>query len=152
MSESTIEETLGEATKESYAGRKAVGLQAKSDEDHILYIRHTSTHPRHKSWERRRRKRCLIKGKGVRYGGAEKAVRLCQFQWSLWLKAPRTGATGTVACITRIFISHTLHQHSYNHVVRSEAPAQLLLFSACWVFSWKIQRCVHFLYCYHHDR
>ena len=37
--------------------QKAVGLQARSDEDHRLYFRHPSTNLRQKSWERRRRRR-----------------------------------------------------------------------------------------------
>ena len=56
MSESTIEETLGEATNESYAGRKAVGLQAKSDEDHIFCFQNQFSNLTQKSKERRRTK------------------------------------------------------------------------------------------------
>ena len=43
---------------------------------------------------------------------------------SPWLKAPRTGATRTLTRIARIH-SHTLHQHSYNHLVRSASSAVL---------------------------
>ena len=52
---------------------------------------------------------------------------------SPWLKAQRTGATHTLTWIARI------HSHTYINTVTAmwcEAPAQLLFFSACWVFSW----------------
>ena len=51
---------------------------------------------------------------------------------SPWLKAPRTGATRTFTWIARI------HSHTNVNTVTTmwcEAPAQLFVFSACWVFS-----------------
>ena len=47
-------------------------------------------------------------------------------------KSPRTGATRTLTWIARI------HSRTYINTVTTawcEAPAQLLVFSACWVFS-----------------
>ena len=49
--------------------------------------------------------------------------KMARFQWSPWLKAPRTGATRTLTWIARI------HSHTYINTVTTtwcEAPAQLL--------------------------
>ena len=45
-----------------------------------------------------------------------------EFPWSPWLKAPRTGTTCTLTWIAHIH-AHTLHQHSYNHMVQSASSA-----------------------------
>ena len=53
---------------------------------------------------------------------------IARFPWSPWLTAPRTG---TLTWIARI------HSHTYINTATTtwcEAPAQLLFFSACWVF------------------
>ena len=55
-------------------------------------------------------------------------IGAAQFPWSPWLKAPQTGQVDR----TRI------RSHTYINTVTTmwcEAPAQLLVFSACWVFS-----------------
>ena len=56
----------------------------------------------------------------------EENVNRRQFPWSPWLKVPQTGSTRTLTWIARIH-SHTLDQHSYNHMVRSANSAIILL-------------------------
>ena len=57
-------------------------------------------------------------------------IMKAQFPWS-WLKAPQTGTARTLAWIACI------HSHTYINIVTTRwcgAPAQLLFFSACWIF------------------
>ena len=58
--------------------------------------------------------------------------RRSQFPWSPRLKPLQSGVTRTLTWIARI------QSHTYINIATTtlcEAPAQLLLFSACWVFS-----------------